>query len=276
VSVRLFAVSTEHPHSVARAADAADARRSGAQAIGRAMRVLHSFDDELELGIVELAQRLDLSPSTTHRIVRALVDAHFLDQDLRTERYRLGVGLAELGLRTLQRLGVDAARPVLSDLAHDTGESVNLGIRDGDEVLVLLWVTSPQPLRFEQPAGSRIPVHTSAMGKALLAWSTDPDHEVDRLTELERWTRRTLTSQRALRSELQVTHRRGYALNDEERNLGVRAVAAPILDRQGHAFAAIAVQGPTVRLTDAVVPKLVTKVQAAASRAAILLVPADA
>ena len=132
--------------AVAHDAESADAPRTGTQAIERAMSILRSFDDAPELGIVDLAHRLDLSPSTTHRIVRALVEARLLDQDPRTERYRLGVGLAELGLRTLQRLGVEAARPLLEDLAAETGESVNLGVRHGGEVLVVMRVASAPPL----------------------------------------------------------------------------------------------------------------------------------
>ena len=188
------------------------------------MSILRSFDDAPELGIVDLAHRLGLSPSTTHRIVRALVEARLLDQDPRTERYRLGVGLAELGLRTLQRLGVEAARPLLEELAAETGESVNLGVRHGGEVLVVLRVASAHPLRVEQPAGSRVPVHTSAMGKAILAWAHDPAQEVDGLDELGRATTRTLTSRAALKRELQRVREIGYAVNDEERNIGVRAV----------------------------------------------------
>ena len=190
------------------------------------MSILRSFDEAPELGIVDLAHRLGLSPSTTHRIVRALVEARLLDQDPRTERYRLGVGLAELGLRTLQRLGVEAARPLLEELAAETGESVNLGVRHGGEVLVVLRVASAHPLRVEQPAGSRVPVHTSAMGKAILAWAHDPAQEVDGLDELGRATTRTLTSRAALKRELQRVREVGYAVNDEERNIGVRAVGA--------------------------------------------------
>ncbi len=123
-------------------------------------------------------------------------------------------------------------------------------------MLVVLRVASAHPLRVEQPAGSRVPVHTSAMGKAILAWAHDPAQEVDGLDELGRATTRTLTSRAALKRELQRARELGYAVNDEERNIGVRAVGAPVLDQHGHAFAAISVQGPTVRITDNLVPRL--------------------
>ncbi len=235
------------------------------------MGVLRSFESADDLGIVELAARQGLSPSTTHRIVRALVDAGFLAQDERTERYRLGVALVELGLLTLRRLGVDAARPLLEELGRETGEAINLGIREGNDVLVVLRVPSAQPLRFEQPAGSRVPIHTSAMGKAILASTAPTTGRLDGLDHLERFTARTVTSKSVLRRELDEIRQRGYALNDEERNLGVRAVGAPVLDRQGRAIAAISVQGPTVRLTDVVVAAIAPLVRDTARRVADVL-----
>ena len=157
---------------------------------------MRTFETASELGITELAARHQLSPSTAHRIARALVDAGFLEQDERTERYRLGVGLAELGLLTLRRIGVDSARPLLEELSAATGESVNLGVRRGDSVLVLVRVVSDQPLRFEQPEGSSVPIHTSAMGKALLAFSADPVTEVDGLAALPASSRPTRSRRR--------------------------------------------------------------------------------
>jgi IclR family transcriptional regulator, acetate operon repressor len=245
--------------------------RTGTQAIERAVGLLRSLAADGELGITELAARQSLNPSTAHRIARALVAAGLLEQDAVTERYRLGIGLVELGLLTLQRLGIEAARPLLEGLGETTGESINLGVRRGSEVLVVLRVPSPQPLRFEQPAGSRVPIHTSAMGKALLAFAAEPDGEVDRLDDLPRLTSHTLTSRASLKRELRRTRERGYALNDEERNLGARAVGAAVLGRDGHAVAAISVQGPTVRLTDAAIRAVAVQVQDVARRVAAML-----
>ena len=235
------------------------------------MALLRSFETAPELGITELAARHQLSPSTAHRIARALVDAGFLEQDERTERYRLGVGLAELGLLTLRRIGVDHARPLLEELSAATGESVNLGVRRGDSVLVLVRVVSDQPLRFEQPEGSSVPIHTSAMGKALLAFSADPEAEVEGLAGLQRLTAHTITSKASLRADLQRVRDRGYSLNDEERNIGVRAVGAPVLSPDGVADAAIVVQGPTVRLTDRRIAEIVPMVTATAAQVAATL-----
>lgn len=231
--------------------DVDDRARSGAQSVERAIRVLRTIADAgADLGVSELAQRTALSVSTTHRLLRVLLAAGLVDQDPRTERYQLGPMLVPLGRAAEQRLGFARVRPVLESLASTTGESVNLGVRVGDDVLVVVDVASSQPLRFDQAPGSRVPIHTSAMGKCLLAWDADPAGAVDRLGRLVAVTDRTITEPGALRAELDRVRRQGWALNDEERVPGVRAVAVPVLDAAGVALAAIAVQAPALRLAD--------------------------
>ena len=218
----------------------------------RALDVLRCFETARgELGVTEIAHRTGLSISTAHRLTRALCAGGLLVQDPRTERYQLGPALVVLGRRAEDRLGYARALPTLESLADKTGESVNLGIRSGAEVLVVLDVASPQPLRFEQAPGSRVAVHASAMGKCLLAFSPDPAGSVRGLRELARFTDRTLADPALLEADLVTIRARGWSLNDEERNVGVRAIAAPVLDPGGVAVAAVAVQGPTMRLADA-------------------------
>lgn len=173
-----------------------------------------------------------------------------LQQDPSTERYGLGPVLVALGARAADAFGVAAVRPVLEELAAATGESVNLGVRDGDDVLVLVCVPSRQRLRFDQEAGTRVPVYASAMGKALLAFDPDPDEVVRSLPRLAKLTGSTITSRAALQRALEATRERRWALNDQEREPGVRSVAAPVLAEDGTAVAAVAVQGPALRMTD--------------------------
>lgn len=251
--------------------------RSGAQSVERALSVLRSLaaspDD---LGVSEIAASTGLSVSTAHRLTRALCAGGLLAQDVRSERYQLGPALVALGRIAEERLGYTRALPELRRLAADTGESVNLGILAGGEVVVVLDVASTQPLRFEQTVGSRIPAHTSAMGKCLLAGSGDIERAVAALDHLEQVTPRTVTDRARLRSELDLVAERGWALNDEERNPGVRAVAAPVPppgSGAAVAVAAIAVQGPARRLDDACLDELAARVVAAAAAIAPLLAP---
>ena len=228
--------------------------RTGSQSVERALavvRCLAASDDDL--GVTDVAARASLSVSTAHRLLQALRSDGLVAQDPRTERYHLGPGLVALGRRAEARLPVDHHVPRLEELAATTGESISLGTRVGDEVLIVLHVDSPQPLRFDQPPGTFVPVHASAIGKALLAFSassTDPAAAVADLAALEPFTAATLTSREALLADLEVTRRRGWALNDGERFTGVRTMAAPVLDRAGEPWAGLAIQGPTSRLTD--------------------------
>jgi IclR family acetate operon transcriptional repressor len=223
--------------------------RTGAQSVERALAVLRCFEGRAgDLGVSEIAGRTGLSVSTAHRLTRALCAGGLLAQDARTERYQLGPLLVVLGKRAEERLGYARALPALEALAAETGESVNLGIRSGVDVLVVLDVASPQPLRFAQASGTRVPAHTSAMGKVLLAFAPDPAREVRGLPALTAYTGRTITDAGALVAELEQIRRQGWSVNDEERNVGVRAVAAPVLAPSGAAVAAVAVQGPTVRI----------------------------
>jgi IclR family acetate operon transcriptional repressor len=245
------------------------APRTGTQAVERALAVLRVLEDgPPTMSLTDLARRTKLSPSTTHRLLRALCDAGLLRQNTDNDHYGLGARLVVLGERAAAGLGLAAARQVLDRLARMSGESVNLGLRDGDEVLVLMCIASTQRLRFDQEAGSRIPVHASAMGKVLLAFDPRPDDVLRSLPRLARLTGSTITSRTALRDELDDVHGRGWAVNDQERDPGVRTVAAPVLDRDGSARAAIAVQGPAVRITDDRIAELVPLVRAAADEIA--------
>jgi len=246
--------------------------RSGAQAVERALTVLRCVEaDERGAGITDLAQRAGLTVSTTHRLARTLAEAGLLIQDPGTERYQLGPALVVLGRKAERRLGYRQALPLLEELAAATGESINLGIRSGNDVRVVLDVESRQPLRFNQESGSRVPMHVSAMGKCLLAAGDDIAAQIAGLGDLVRATHRTITDRDQLRAELELVRERGWALNDEERNPGVRAIAAPIRLPGGGVAGAIAIQGPTVRITDDRLPELATLLEKTAARVAPLL-----
>jgi IclR family acetate operon transcriptional repressor len=250
----------------------ASAPRTGTQAVERALAVLRALEDgPPSISLTDLAKRTKLSPSTTHRLLRALCDEGLLRQDPASERYGFGPRLVVLGERAAAALGLAGARPILEGLAQASGESVNLGLRDGDEVLVLMCIPSSQRLRFDQEAGSRVPLHASAMGKALLAFDPHPDVTLDALPRLARLTGSTITSRSDLRAELDQVRARGWALNDEEREPGVRTVAAPVMAGDGTARAAIAVQGPAVRMADERIEQLAPIVRAAAAEVAAQL-----
>ena len=225
--------------------NSASANGSGTQAIDRALQVLSSFVEHGDQGISDIAAHSGLSPSTVHRIVRALVNNGFLEQDAETDRYHLGHAAHVLGESARESWSFDRALPILERLGSITGESVNLGILDSSEVVVIMRVESVQPLRFDQPPGSRISVHCSSMGKALMAHADElPKINFSAVTPA------TITSARAYRNDLATVRERGYSTDHEESIPGVSCVAIAIRDATGSAVAAIAVQGPTVRMTE--------------------------
>ena len=221
----------------------------GTQAIARTLSVLECFLAHRDLGITEIAQQVELSPSTTHRIVRALVARGYLEQDRESERYHLGRSTVILGQAGRRNLGLDKALPILERFGRETGESVNMGLLDGHQVVVTLRVSSPHPLRFDQPVGSRVPVHCTSMGKSLLAFGASNGPTDMARIPLKQITPNSITSLDALEAELEAVRERGYSSDDEESILGVSCVGAPILDPTGRAVAAIAVQAPTARMT---------------------------
>lgn len=251
--------------SLTRAAGEASGRAglkpTGTQAIERAVAVLHCFERSADLSATEISRYTGLNFATASRIARALRVAGLLSQDPVTDRYRLGLGVALLGRLALERTGVSAAYPQLQALARATGESVNLGVRDGYESLTLLHFPSANALRVEQDPGTRNPLYACSMGKALLAFS---DVAMPKGWSYEAFTERTIASDEQLTEAIYQTRANGFALNDEERNVGVRAVSAPVFDRRGVAWAAVAVQGPSARITDARVPELAAAVIAVA------------
>lgn len=244
----------------------------GTQAIRRALDVLGAFTHgEVEMSISDLASACSLSPSTAHRICRALVAEGFLQQDEPTARYSLGHAAVLLGQLAQRNYGLDRALLLLKEVGEMTGESVNLGIHVDQAAMVLLRVESPHPLRFEQPPGTRVPLHASSMGKLFLAFSPDPDAVVRGLSHLPRFTPSTLCDRGTLLADLRQICERGYSVDDQEAILGVRCVGAPILDRQSNAVAAVAIQVPAPRFPDGRMEELTSLVVDLARRLRLVL-----
>jgi IclR family transcriptional regulator, acetate operon repressor len=247
--------------------------RPGSQAVDRALAILDCFRKEPEsLGITEIARAVGLNISTAHRLVRALCHAGFMEQEPVSERYRLGFAIAVLGQRALEQSGYHLAQPVLSRLASTTGESASLGVRRGDEVMVMERAASAQPLRFDHPTGTEIQLQASAMGKVLLAFSPGtPKDIVAGLPPMTRYTRHTITSRTSLVAALTSIRERGFATNHEERYEGVCGIAAPIIGADGAAHAAVGIQGPSLRLTPARLHDLAPLVLSAADEIGALV-----
>lgn len=236
--------------------------RTGAQSVERAIRVLDCFTTGApRLGLAQLAERANLSASTTYRIAQALVRGGLLERQGR-DGYQVSPGMVALARPALSRMRIDAAAPHLYQLAARIKLAVSLGV-PGDSHLITVLCARPTVQVCEQQFPSeREPLHASAMGKTVLAFGYQGPRASPRLDGLERFTSRTLTTTTALMAELATTRRRGFALSDEERAEGLRAVAVPVFTSQGEpAVGAIGVQAGPHRLTDQLVQELLPALQ---------------
>lgn len=222
--------------------------REGAQAVHRTLALLRAFGDSPnDLSASDLARRLGLALSTTHRLLQAMTSTGFLEQDTDTARYRLGPTVAELGRAAYYRRGLHRAEPELADLSRRTGVVADLAVRVGAHAVILVGGS----LEGDNRRTLRRPLHSTALGKVLLAWSELTDQQIAALSPLTAQTDRTITDPRTLRDELTTVRANGFALNDGESASGVRSIAVPVLDTDNHARFALALRSSPEILVDA-------------------------
>ena len=215
--------------------------------LGKAVTILQAFTvDDQVLSLAELVRRTGLAKATVHRVAGALVANRLLD---RTRLgYRLSGGLFELGMRaSLERSLLELAMPFLQDLYERTHETVHLGLREGHDVVYVAKIGGHRQATAPSRTGGRMPVHCTAIGKALLAHA-DPEVQNEVLSgPLERRTPHTVVAAGLLQRQLATVLETGVAFEREESTVGLVCVAAPVLDDTGHALAAISVAGPVGR-----------------------------
>lgn len=220
------------------------------QALERALALLMSLARTDKATLTELALRVGLPPSSAHRLLVTLQADRFVAFNETNGEWSVGVEAFRTGSSFLRRTRVaEAARDMMRALVDQTGESANIAVPDRGEVVFVGQVESPQPIRAFFAPGVRTPMHASGIGKALLA--AMPRAEAERallLTGLPEFTPRTLTDPAALFADLDRIRARGWSLDDEERNTGMRCVASAIYNAHGEAVAGISISGPTGRL----------------------------
>ncbi|MFF3504272.1 IclR family transcriptional regulator [Streptomyces sp. NPDC003247] len=241
---------------------------AGAQAVQRALDVLHCFHDNApDLSASEISRRLGLSTSTAHRLARTLLGAGFLEQDPRTARYRLGPAVTELGRLSYHQRGLHLASPELTDLARRTGATADLALRSGPHVVIVAGGSVTPKV------GLRRPLHSTALGKVLLAWPRPGETGAEALPPLRAFTDRTIVDREHLTVELERVREQEYALNDGESAQGIRTLAVPVLDHLGSARFALAVRGTPELITGDRFAWFLAQARACAQALEILLLP---
>ncbi len=223
-------------------------------------------------GVTELARRLGLHKSTASRLLATLEKRGLVEQDDESGKYRLGlvmIRLAERAERTLDLRGL--AMSELERLARLTHETTALGVLDGDAVMTIAQVDGPNLIAVGDWTGRAAPLHCVASGKVLMA--ALPEREVARIVRrgLVRYTERTVVDLEPLLEELARVRRRGYATALSEFEIGLNAVAAPIIDARGQVIGAVDVRGPEFRIAPKRLPDLAAQVREAGANISVRL-----
>lgn len=239
------------------------------QVLDRAFTILNALaEDGPELGLTELSGRLRLHKSTVHRLLMMLEQNRYVEKNPSSAQYRLGWKLFELGMQAVARRDLfQLAPPIVEWLMAETGETAHLGILREGEVVSVVNAESQQTVRTPSTVGRRAPAHCTSVGKAILAFLPRQQVvEFVRTHGLRSYTRNTITRLSLLESELRRTRELGYAVDDEEREDGLRCIGAPVRDHTGRIVAAISIAGPAFRVGQDRLPALAASVMSGAAR----------
>jgi DNA-binding IclR family transcriptional regulator len=237
------------------------------QVLDRAFSILDAVVKlKSDASLAELANMVKLHKSTVHRLVMILETYRMLERNPQTGRYHLGLRLFELGMIAVGSFDIrERARPHLERIVFETDETVHLCILDAGEVLYVDKIEPTRSVRMALRAGRKSPAYCTAIGKVMLAHLSE--REVDEIIMrhgLPRLTPNTITTPAELKVELNAIRSRGYAIDNEEREEGVRCIAAVVLDHLEQPIAAIGVSAPAFRLSMEKVPVIANSVCVAA------------
>jgi IclR family KDG regulon transcriptional repressor len=213
--------------------------------------------------LAAISDDLAMNKSTAHRFLSTLREMGYVRQEPDTGRYSLGSRIAWLAARFLEKMDIrEVARPILEELVRQSGETIHVGIIDRDEVVCIDMIEGRQPLQVTSRVGSRMPVHSTALGKAILA--NLPESEWQRYVSevgLTPYTPNTIVAQEAFFEHLRQVRRQDYSIDNVEYKEGVRCVAAPVRDHTRKTIGALCISGSTITMTPEKVESLIPLLQ---------------
>ena len=247
------------------AAENLNLTKNPVQSAERIFTILEALAETGPIGIMELSSRLDLHKSTVHRLLLSLICMGYVQQDV-TGKYLLTFKIVQLSEKIISRSDIVAlVHPLIAELANNSRETVHFVQRNGTEVLYLDKVepfnAHESAIRMASQVGLARPMYCSAVGKAILAEMTEEEVEyIWNNSVIEKKTEHTITSRLELMKEIGEIRRNGYALDNEENELGVRCIAVCVRDLQGHPNNAFSISAPAARMTDDRVKQLAAEV----------------
>jgi DNA-binding IclR family transcriptional regulator len=232
--------------------------------VDRVFAILEELaDGSAKFGDVALAERLGLHKSTVHRLLAVMQHNGFVEREPASTKYRLGWRIFELGMAAASRLDIlERAKPYVTQLVETTGETAHLGVLRQGEVVSLVNMESRYTVRTPATVGRHIPLHCTSQGKAILAF-LPPDQVARQLKGyvFSRHSANTIVSKDRFLTDLALVASRGYAVDNEEYEEGLRCIAAPVHDHSGEVAGAISIAGPTFRVTGSRLPALSREVK---------------
>ncbi len=216
------------------------------QSLDRALNIIELLAVHREgMGVTEIGKLLELHKSTVHRILNALLERGYIEKEEKHGYYKLGLKFIEISSLYLNKVELKTeALPYLRRLAEITGQSVHLAILQGMEAIYIEKVEAVNSIRMYSQIGRRVPVYCSAIGKVLL--SGKDDEELDKILNqicFNKITEHTLTSKVELLKEIHQTKMKGFAIDNEENEIGIRCIASPIFDYRGKLIASVSTSG---------------------------------
>ncbi|MGO0062363.1 IclR family transcriptional regulator [Brevibacillus fluminis] len=240
-----------------------DEQKSTVRAVERALDIMLCFTDATELSLSEIAKRISLHKSTVHRLLASLESKGFVLRDSQTDKYRLGFRVWELSANlTHSDDPATILLPEMERLREGLGETISLYVRDGLERIRIQAVQSNQAIRRVAPIGARMPLAVGASSKVLVAF--DEPTVLESVLADPNWPE--TVNRQGYQEQLAEILKLGYAMSVEERELGAAAISAPIFNRNGKLVAAVAVSGPSNRMTTEVMKQFAEPIMEAAKR----------
>jgi IclR family transcriptional regulator, pca regulon regulatory protein len=231
----------------------ADGAKSKVQSLAKGFRVLEAFTaQEPELTMAEVARRAGMDNATAFRFLNTLVDIGYAERVPDTRKFRLALKVLDLGFNAIARSDLRTrARPILRGLTGEINEAASVGVIDGADVIYVERIQAGLTrLGVDIRIGSRVPVYSTAIGHAILAWLPPPlQIAILQSRPRRKLTETTETELDALLARLQQVKRRGYAVSDQETVSGLYVLAAPVLDIDGEPIAGLSVAAPAFQTT---------------------------
>lgn len=234
------------------------------QSVERTLTIVELLSDYNDgLGITDISNGVELHKSTVHRLLGTLIYKGYVIQDADTNKYRLTLKFYEIGNKRVENIGIlEASKHYTKALMQATNEVVHLVVRDGIDIVYVDKVEANNTIRMVSKIGKRSPMYCTSVGKAMLANMSDLDvSKIWTQSKIVKLTDNTIIDFDELKKALEIIKNDGYAEDDEENEIGVRCIGAPIFNRKGDIEGAISVSGPAVRVTKDKVKEIAEEVK---------------